>query len=171
MTTMVLGGLWHGAAWNFVLWGFYQGAVLSVYRLLAPGTSVTVPPTHPGPVPERGWRERPLSFAASIGVFFVLTVYGWLLFRAASLEQVLRFTTRLFADFGNLATAIKKPTLSAEAGLAMLFLLELSEYVAGSRTFYRSWPRPVRGLVYALLVFILLMGLSNAPAQFIYFQF
>jgi D-alanyl-lipoteichoic acid acyltransferase DltB (MBOAT superfamily) len=171
MTTMVLGGLWHGAAWNFVLWGFYQGAVLCVYRLLAPGTSVTVPPTHPGPVPERGWRERPLSFAASIGVFFALTVYGWLLFRAVSLEQVLRFSTRLFTDFGNLDTAIKKPTLSAEAGLALLILLELSEYIAGSRTFYRSWPPPVRGAVYALMVFILVMGFSNAPAQFIYFQF
>ena len=32
MITMLLGGLWHGAAWNFVLWGFYQGALLCTYR-------------------------------------------------------------------------------------------------------------------------------------------
>ncbi|NJR65449.1 MAG: MBOAT family protein [Leptolyngbyaceae cyanobacterium CRU_2_3] len=34
MTTMVLGGLWHGAAWNYVFWGFYQGALLCIYRAL-----------------------------------------------------------------------------------------------------------------------------------------
>ena len=32
MITMLLGGLWHGAAWNFVLWGFYQGILLCIYR-------------------------------------------------------------------------------------------------------------------------------------------
>jgi D-alanyl-lipoteichoic acid acyltransferase DltB (MBOAT superfamily) len=171
MITMVLGGLWHGAAWNFVLWGFYQGAVLCAYRILAPGSAISVPPTHPGPVPERGWRERPLASAASLALFFVLTCYGWLLFRASSLGQVLRYTGTLFADFGNLATAIKWPTLAALAGLIVLVLFEIAEYIAGSHTFYRSWPRPVRGAFYALLAFILVMGCSNEPAQFIYFQF
>ena len=33
MTTMVLGGLWHGAAWNFVAWGFYHGSLLIGHRL------------------------------------------------------------------------------------------------------------------------------------------
>ena len=33
MITMLLGGLWHGAAWNFVLWGFYQGSMLCAYRI------------------------------------------------------------------------------------------------------------------------------------------
>ena len=49
--------------------------------------------------------------------------------------------------------------------------IECLEYAAGSRTFYRAWPAPVRGAFYAILIFVLLMGLSNAPAQFIYFQF
>ena len=73
-----------------------------------------------------GAGRRPLSFAASIGVFFVLTCYGWLLFRAGSLGQVVSFTGRLFIDFGNLAMTLQKPTLAAEAGLAMLILLDAS---------------------------------------------
>ncbi len=35
MATITLGGLWHGAAWNFVLWGLYQGGLLSIHRTLA----------------------------------------------------------------------------------------------------------------------------------------
>ncbi len=56
-------------------------------------------------------------------------------------------------------------------GLVVLIVYEFLQHFAGSHTFYRAWPRPVRGAFYAILVFILIMGLSNAPAQFIYFQF
>ena len=37
MITMVLGGLWHGAAWTFVIWGAYQGLILVLYRRGGPG--------------------------------------------------------------------------------------------------------------------------------------
>ncbi len=171
MITMVLGGLWHGAAWNFVLWGFYQGAVLCAYRFLAPASSVSVPATHPGPVPDNAWRARPIQCAASLGVFFILTWYGWLLFRASSLGQVVRFTTTVFSFSGDFRTAIGKPTFAALAGLPVLLGFELLEYIAGTRTFYRSWPPAVRGAFYALVAFILVMGFSNETAQFIYFQF
>ena len=36
MLTMILGGLWHGAAWTFVLWGVYQGVLLVMHRLADP---------------------------------------------------------------------------------------------------------------------------------------
>ena len=41
LLTMVLGGLWHGAAWNFVLWGLYQGGLLVVHRKLGHGGPIT----------------------------------------------------------------------------------------------------------------------------------
>ena len=58
-------------------------------------------------------------------------------------------------------------------GLALIVALEAWQAAAagGRAQFYRAWPAPVRGVVYALLAFILFMGLSNAPSQFIYFQF
>ncbi|MFN7932564.1 MAG: MBOAT family O-acyltransferase [Bryobacteraceae bacterium] len=60
MLTMVLGGLWHGASWNFVIWGGYHGALLSVER----GLGITE---------GRRWRV-PLTF--------VLVCFGWVFFRA-----------------------------------------------------------------------------------------
>jgi alginate O-acetyltransferase complex protein AlgI len=171
MLTMILGGLWHGAAWNYVLWGFYHGALLWGYKLLAPGIAGSVPPTHTGPVPEGGWRRNPFTFGLSIAVFFAFTCYGWLLFRASSLDQVVRYTGILFGNVGQTGMSIGKPTFSAQVGLLVLLGFEGLEYVAGTRTFYRSWPRPVRGVVYALITLVLAMGFSNEAAQFIYFQF
>ncbi len=170
MITMALGGLWHGSAWNFVLWGIYHGAILCAYRAITPGRPV--PDPDPASPIVRGRRLPDAArFVASLGLFFALTCYGWLLFRASSLGQVVRFTGTLVADFGNLATIIKRPTLSAQAGLLVLIGFEILEYAAGSRTFYRGWPRPVRGAFYAVVAFILIMGTSNETAQFIYFQF
>ena len=171
MTTMVLGGLWHGAAWNYVLWGFYQGVVLCVYRVLAPDRPGSIPPTHPGPVPEQEWRRRPFRFFASLGLFFLLTCYGWLLFRARPCPRWCSSPRSLFADFGDFTTVIKWPTFAGQAGLIVLIAFEILEYIAGSRTFYRAWPRPIRGAFYAIVTFVLVMGTSNETAQFIYFQF
>ena len=67
--TMALGGLWHGAALNFVAWGAYHGGLLTA--------------THHGR--ERGWRlPRPLAVA----VTFVLVVLGWVLFRMRTLDGI-----------------------------------------------------------------------------------
>src|SRR5436305_788227 len=46
MLTMIIGGLWHGAAWTFVLWGFYQGALLVGHRLLEPYLCMIRPKDH-----------------------------------------------------------------------------------------------------------------------------
>ncbi len=78
MATMVLGGLWHGAAWNFVLWGVYQGLLLVVHRAWSGWR---------GPRPEPGPAARLLRTLA----FFHLVCLGWLFFRAQSLGQIAAF--------------------------------------------------------------------------------
>jgi len=166
MITMVLGGLWHGAAWNFVLWGFYQGAVLCLYRAIQGDGKHAPDPESSGPG-RAGW----IRFVVSLGVFFAFTCYGWLLFRANSCGQIASFTRTLFLDFGNLAMTLRKPPLAAMLGLPVLLFFECLEYASGERTHYRSWPAPLRGALYATMIVILCMGLSNEPAQFIYFQF
>lgn len=168
MVTMILGGLWHGAAWNFVLWGYYQGALLCAYRFVTAGRSAT---GRLGPAPEGGWRKYPLENAAALGLFFALTCYGWLLFRATSLNQVVRFTAALVANLSTESISVKPASPAAELGLCVLIAFEFLEYLSGSPTFYREWPPPVRGAFYALVAFILVMGFPNEPAQFIYFRF
>jgi D-alanyl-lipoteichoic acid acyltransferase DltB (MBOAT superfamily) len=162
MLTMILGGLWHGAAWNFVLWGAYQGGVLCVHRV---------------------WRNYfdPLRVGSSffgaihrwsvIGLFFVVTCYGWLLFRAQSMGQIAEFTTILLTGFGDLDLSMKRPTLAAFVSIPILLAMEFSEFVRGDRQFLARLSIWTRAVVYATMLFCILLGLSNEPMQFIYFQF
>jgi len=178
--TMLLGGLWHGAAWNFVLWGAYQGALLCGHRILTHGRE-TLPTSleavsgttelHGGaarvPFFLPVWISNPLS----IFVFFLFCCYGWLLFRAHSFEQIRVFTGLLFGFEANAPSVISKPTTSALLGIVVLSILQLCDYWAGSLESFTRWWSPLQGLLYATLLFILIMGTSNAPVQFIYFQF
>ncbi|MCK9905876.1 hypothetical protein MXD63_38535, partial [Frankia sp. Cpl3] len=70
LITMVLGGLWHGAAWTFVLWGFLHGAALVVNHL---------------------WRSLGLRMHWLLGRFFtfLFVVVAWVFFRAESFGQAM----------------------------------------------------------------------------------
>jgi hypothetical protein len=84
---------------------------------------------------------------------------------------VAAFTRSLLTFHGGLATVMPRPTLAALVGTAILGAYEFAQYFAGSPTFYRRLPRPLRGMLYATLAFTILLGTSNEPTQFIYFQF
>jgi D-alanyl-lipoteichoic acid acyltransferase DltB (MBOAT superfamily) len=82
MLTMLLGGLWHGASWNFVIWGGYHGALLSVERALV------------------GRASRPavsLFHPFRVGLTFALATIGWVFFRAATLAQSTYVLHQMFA--------------------------------------------------------------------------
>jgi len=158
MLTMLLGGLWHGAAWNYVLWGFYHGTILSAHRVIRDRLGEA----HDG---------RIQAVAKMFG-FGLLTLYGWLLFRATSLAQVVSFTETLFTGAGGLAVNAAMPSFSAGLGLIVLVGWELAQYRSGGAArFYQRLPAWMIGLVLAVMVFLTIMGTSNEPAQFIYFQF
>jgi alginate O-acetyltransferase complex protein AlgI len=162
MVTMVLGGLWHGAAWNFVLWGCYQGLLLCVFRAFGPKQGNQ-------PAVSRAL-SLPWGLPTTI-LFFAITCYGWLLFRATSLDQIVTFTRILITDVGNFSLSMPKPPLSALLGIPLLVAYEVAEYLSNKTDFRYLFPSPVRAVLYATLVFIVIMGQSNAPAQFIYSQF
>ena len=88
MMTMVLGGLWHGAAWNFVVWGLYQGGLLVFQR--AWGEFVRAP------VADK--RDRAWSHALKVFGMFQLTCVGWLIFRASSFTQIVEFLGQIATD-------------------------------------------------------------------------
>lgn len=163
MTTMLLGGLWHGAAWNFVLWGGYHGFILCAYRV----------------VPEKfhlWWSQNRfrayVGFWLSMAFFFMLTLYGWLLFRSVSFDQVATFTSALlqFKDWSAPLT-VPMPPFSALLGLPILVGYELVSFAAE-----RGWRplaplRQFRPVLHGVMLFTFIASLSTPPAQFIYFQF
>ena len=156
MLTMILGGLWHGAAWNFVLWGFYQGLLLCSHRAWVE--------RHPA-------RKGALWQAIKVPAFFVLVCYGWILFRATSFAQIIEFTGLAVAQPFSMPVAFTRPPLPALLGIPMLLLLAGMEALQGRANWLPDFPPLVRGAVYALLTWLIIMGLSNAPSEFIYFQF
>ena len=70
--TMGLSGLWHGAAWNFVVWGLYHGLLLAIYHSLGFGGK-TMPESLPGKL-------------VAILIMLILTTFGWALFRTPDLN-------------------------------------------------------------------------------------
>ena len=100
-----------------------------------------------------------------------LVCYGWLLFRATSLDQILTFSSTLFFDIGNLTTTVERPAFAGLLGLGVLAFYEATAYrVGGSESALRLSPM-LMGALCATFTFVLILGLSNEPAQFIYFQF
>jgi len=157
MTTMLLGGLWHGAAWNFVLWGGYQGALLVL------GQAVNLDA-------RAAWRNVVTRVLATL-VFFQFVCYGWLLFRATSMAQIQAFSTELLTGPYTLSISLARPSLATTLGIVALCLYDFAAYRSGRATFYRAWPAPLRGALYAALAVLTLMGMANERSAFIYFQF
>jgi len=157
--TMLLCGLWHGASWNFVIWGGIHGASLAVNRMwsLRPGDLKRLHPM-------LRMASVPLAHILTLGVVLV----GWVFFRASS-----------FAD----AVTCLSGILTWKAGTRVLspFILGGVFAVAAAHMVYkRSWqpvervaalPAPVRAAAYGALLFLLgiLGGAESAP--FVYFQF
>jgi alginate O-acetyltransferase complex protein AlgI len=148
--TMLLGGLWHGAAFTFVLWGAFHGAGLCLEHAFAEKW-------------EKVWKW--LRWV----ITFHLVVFGWILFRAQSLDQAGSFISRLFAP--GPATLWSFPVLAAVAIVIGLQLLP-SKGVEGFQIRLERL-RPVV-IAVGLAILILYVGAtvpSQGVAPFIYFRF
>lgn len=158
LATMLIGGLWHGAAWNFVFWGGYHGMLLVLYRWLAPR------PNTSGSV--AGWSLVP---AIQIVVMFHLTCLGWLFFRASSAEQIGAMLTSLFTLAPTTDTMDGLPALLWGAGVLLAVQL-WQAYRADLLALFRL-PLAIRALAYTVLLYSCYFLARGATQQFIYFQF
>lgn len=156
MLTMVLGGLWHGASWTFVIWGFYHGGLLCLHRLASRFL----------PLPKS---ENLLWRSTSVATMFVFTLYGWMIFRATDATQLWEMT----ASLTNL-----RPNAGIIRGIAKLLfycwplaLVQFIQYRTGDLMFIRKTPVLVQALFYLIIYYyIAILGVFDAQS-FIYFQF
>ena len=157
--TMVLVGLWHGAAWTFVLWGAYQGGLLISYRLVARSAF------RARWLPELGLVGKALAI---IGMFH-LTCLGWLLFRAQSFGQVVDFVSLIAGQFapGPAALTLLESLLGYAAILVVVQMIQYTRHTALIR---EQASLPVRGVVYGILVYLMVLH-GGVSESFIYFQF
>lgn len=159
MITMILGGLWHGAAWHFIAWGTFHGVLLCGQR-----ATQSLPRMRSLATAMNGRIARAFAIAA----FFHVTCFGWLLFAVKGLPDVpllLSNMLHLSPVHGRMAAL----TILLFAG--PLLLLEWAEERSGRLAIVKSWPRPARLTVYAALFCAILLCGATGRHVFIYFQF
>ena len=153
MITMLLGGLWHGASWNFVLWGGLHGAALVVERAF-------------------GWTGAPrtrLGAALAWVVTFHFVCLTWVFFRSPSNEATYAYFTTLFsgASWSTTMTPLVASVLVLGALTQVLptrwFEALETRYDAGSLAFKVALPFAV--------IFLISVAAPSGIAPFIYFQF
>ena len=155
MLTMLLGGLWHGAAWTFVIWGGYHGALLAWERWRSETGRATGPDT-PG--------RRILARLTT----FHLVCLGWILFRADSMARVGEILSRLL-DWGP-APSVTPAVLALVVGGIGVQFIPSDFRVTLVNSFSRLRPAAMTAALAGSL--LLLDGLGpEGVAPFIYFQF
>jgi D-alanyl-lipoteichoic acid acyltransferase DltB (MBOAT superfamily) len=170
---MLLGGLWHGAAMNFVVWGAYQGILLILhkeFRLVAERIS-----------PLRRILDNPAGKLLSIVVTFHVVCIGWVFFRAETFETACRIIAKLtfipqLMSAPETAFAVSLPTITDPAIfmiLPLLLLLLLAGQIASGITQKKivRLPRLVDIAYVASMVLLLLIFSPDTSPKFIYFQF
>jgi len=147
MLTMLLGGLWHGAEWTYVVWGAYHGMLLGLYRRFG-----------------NTWDRLPI-LVQRVGMF-LLVLIGWAFFRAATFNDATTLLRVMFTvENGEfpVGAAVLTAMLLLAGGLAHL----------GPNSFQLShrW-RPATAVAMAgllVLALVRIYGAANSP--FLYFQF
>lgn len=165
LITMLLGGLWHGASVSFILWGALHGVALAVHKfLMGRFSSFKAVGSEMKP-----WRRV-------IGVFltFHLVCFGWILFRADSMqtvgEMLSQITTHFHPEvFTQFVAGYRGVFTLMVIGYLLHFTPKRAEYAL--REIVTRSPLVVQAVLLALAVFMVVQFKSAGVQPFIYFQF
>ena len=157
--TMLLGGLWHGAAWNFVIWGGYHGLILIIYRFFGE--------RWPLPIPRSSKYHYP-RMTIQVLFMFTLTLVGWLIFRSSSAEQVFTMLTNvsLVPSPDSQEMAIKLVIFSLP-----LVIVQVIQQITGDLLAPTKRSIVPQVLVYTMMIAVMLVWGARESIEFIYFQF
>jgi alginate O-acetyltransferase complex protein AlgI len=147
MVTMLLGGLWHGAHWTFVIWGAYHGALLYINRVLAPVLD-----------------RAPLICRRA--ATFILVLIGWVLFRSTSVSMARSMLRTMFWWTNG-------PAIPWGVSLTAILLIAavLAHKMPNTFELRHQW-RPLETLAITALFGLCLVVIYGGQASpFLYFQF
>lgn len=163
MATMLLGGLWHGAGWTFVVWGAYQGVLLSAHRAVKPvfqGFTIMVSPI-----------AKIISYWFRVVVFFQLVCVGWVFFRAQDLGHATMLLQSIFSNFSiSHGLGIRSSFQTFLFYTAILLVIQLIQLKTNDLMIVDKFPKPVMGALYGVM-FCLMAKHAITGHSFIYFQF
>jgi D-alanyl-lipoteichoic acid acyltransferase DltB (MBOAT superfamily) len=153
MVTMLLGGLWHGASWNFVLWGGLHGGALVVERAF-------------------GWTGAPRSRLAAVlawALTFHFVCLTWVFFRSPSSDATLAYLATLFS--GASWSTTMTPLTAVVLALGALTQVLPARWSDALEARYDAGPLALKVAVPFCAIFLISVAAPGGIAPFIYFQF
>ena len=181
MITMLLGGLWHGANWTFVVWGGLHGLYLCVEKgiqdLRARFKKPPLEITSTEPVVVQGYmaprflkKALPQNLLLALFTFFLINV-TWVFFRAADFTTAWRLLNSMFGNVQN--GAVLLTTLSILKVAVITVCMFTAHWLLRNTRILnvaRKMPWWLLGIVWALLIILLILS-QESSSSFIYFQF
>jgi len=151
--TMVLGGLWHGAAWSYAIWGIFHGSVLAIERLFPKGVVKS----------SNTYASNAFSII-KIGFIFSMVSFAWLLFKLPEFSQVIAYVGAIFK---NTNYAIQKVNVLCIVAFSFPVFFYHVIYLCKRKGMTFS---QFDAVIYGSLLFFVLSN-SGSPGSFVYFQF
>ena len=144
MLTMVLGGLWHGAAWNFVFWGVFHGFILCIYKLISIKNFIK-------------------SKIFRVLIMFHLTCISWVLFRCESINHIFHIFQKLLSNFSISDHGI--------GSMALLLFFTLPLLIFELLMYNKIDNKKINFTFFLYIILMLLFFSPITSNEFIYFQF
>ena len=170
LVTFVVSGLWHGAAWNFIIWGGLNGLAMLPTLVVKPKAHIKAVELPGG----TGWLPAPRSLGRMVWTFGFICL-TWVFFRAKTLHDAIlilsKMTLHLFDHAANLQTD-GNLTISGMIGLLLAFIA--AEWFSRAHAHplqMEKWPNPLRWSIYTALIWFILFVPPPQTGGFIYFQF
>jgi alginate O-acetyltransferase complex protein AlgI len=164
MITMLLGGLWHGASWNFVIWGGLHGVYLAVHKMMIGNRGIAGKYQYNGIV-------SLMKYLANVAGTFMLVLFAWLFFRSTSWETTTIFFNKMINwESSEFTMRLLSITITF---VVVTLLMDVFQYHTGRHTFLMAVRSKAisAGILSALFIITLLYMFQSDPLPFVYFQF
>ncbi len=162
--TMLLGGLWHGANWTFIIWGAYHGLLLGLHRVLGPLFGKIK-------LKRKSFIQK-VWLPVKIIIFFNIISLGWLLFRAESISQAYKMLTAIIFNFNSPpGVNLFKYAQAITFFTFILILVQIFQYRKNDLLIILKTNIFFRALFYLVCFYLMLIFAEKSANEFIYFQF
>lgn len=151
--TMVLGGLWHGANWTFIVWGSLHGGILAV---------------------ERFFKNRNLNLIPRflhLPITFMVVCIGWIYFRSHSVAEANLWISKIFFLNPDLSWDLVHIPLKHKDRFFVVLVISFFAAFFTKNTWEKQFPPTVKRAILLAFLFVLCLTFMNEESPFLYFQF
>jgi D-alanyl-lipoteichoic acid acyltransferase DltB (MBOAT superfamily) len=161
--TMVIGGIWHGASWMYLLWGAYHGILLACHKLIKQTINFNYDAT-----------MARVAQPFNVIITFTLVFVGFTFFRSPSLDNLSEIATQIFTAFHpeialQFITAYSLVVVAIVAGFLLHFTPDKWQVKLSNA--YTSMPLLAQALILAVVLFAVIQTRQSELVPFVYLQY